>query len=106
MPKYLFIAKYTPAGLKGLLKDGGSKRREDLSNAVKEMNGTLESIYFSFGDNDVYSIASLPDNVSAATVTLNINASGAATVKTTVLLNPEEVDEATKIGIQYRPPGS
>ena len=105
MPKYLFVAKYTHVGLKGLLKDGGSKRREDLSNTVKEMNGTLESMHFSFGENDVYSIVNLPDNVSAATVALNINASGAAQVKTTVLLNPEEIDEATKIGIKYRPPG-
>ena len=28
MPKYLAHASYTAEGLKGLLKDGGSKRRE------------------------------------------------------------------------------
>jgi len=105
MPKFLFTAKYTPAGLKGLFKDGGSKRKADLSDAVKELNGTMESIYFSFGENDIYSIVSLPDNVSAATVALNINACGAAKVKTTVLLNPEEIDEATKKAMKYRPPG-
>lgn len=105
MPKYLFTAKYTAAGLKGLLKDGGSKRKEDLRDALREMNGELESIYFSFGENDVYSIVHLPDNVSAATVALKINASGAAEVKTTVLLNPEDIDEASKVQIQYRPPG-
>jgi len=105
MPKYLFFASYTPLGLKGLFKDGGSKRKADLQDAVKELNGTLEAMYFSFGENDVYSIVSLPDNVSAATVSLNINASGAATVKSTVLLSPEEIDEATKVGISYRPPG-
>lgn len=105
MPKYLFFAKYTPAGLKGLFKDGGTRRREDLSAAVKEMNGTLESLYFSFGEKDVYSIVNLPDNVSAATVALRINASGMAEVKTTVLLSPEEIDEATKIDVKYRPPG-
>ncbi len=105
MPKYLFTAKYTPAGLKGLIKDGGSKRREDLNNAVQELNGTMESMHFSFGENHVYSIVKLPDNVSAATVALKINASGVAEVKTTVLLNPEEIDEAAKIEINYRPPG-
>ncbi len=41
MAKYLFVAKYTHFGLKGLFKDGGSKRRENLSNAAKEMNGSL-----------------------------------------------------------------
>lgn len=50
MPKYLFTAKYTPPGLKVLLKDGGSKRKEDLTNALREMNGELESMYFSFGE--------------------------------------------------------
>ena len=105
MPKYLFTAKYTPQGLQGLLKDGGSKRKKDLSNALKEMNGELECLYFTFGEHDVYSIVSLPDNVSAATVALKINASGAAEVKTSVLLNPADIDEAAKLDIKYRPPG-
>jgi len=105
MPKYLFTAKYSASGLKGLLKDGGSKRKEDLSGALKEMNGELECMYFSFGEQDVYSVVSLPDNVSAATVALQINASGAAEVKTTVLLNPSDIDEVAKFEIRYRPPG-
>jgi uncharacterized protein with GYD domain len=105
MPKYLYLASYTTEGLKGLFKDGGSKRREDLGAAVKELNGTLETIYFAFGENDVYSIVDIPDNVSAASLALKITASGAAKVKTVVLLAPEEIDEATKINISYRPPG-
>jgi len=36
MAKYLYLASYTTEGLKGLLKDGGSKRKEDLGAAVKE----------------------------------------------------------------------
>ncbi len=105
MAKYLYLASYTPEGLKGLFKDGGSKRREELGVAVKELKGTLETLYFAFGDNDVYSIVDVPDNVSAATIALKINASGAAKVKTVVLLTPEQIDEATKINISYRPPG-
>jgi hypothetical protein len=31
MPKYLVQASYTEEGLKGLLKDGGSKRREAVA---------------------------------------------------------------------------
>lgn len=105
MAKYLYLASYTTEGLKGLLKDGGSKRRRDLAAALKELNGTLETLYFAFGDNDVYSIVDVPDNVSAATIALRINASGAAKVKTVVLLTPEQIDEATKINVGYRPPG-
>lgn len=105
MAKFLFLASYTQEGLKGLLKDGGSKRKKDLGAAVKELNGTLETLYFAFGETDVYSIVDIPDNVSAATIALKINASGAAKVKTVVLLTPEQVDEATKIKVSYRPPG-
>ncbi len=105
MAKYLYLASYTPEGLKGLFKDGGSKRREDLRAALKELNGKLETLYFAFGDNDVYSIVDVPDHVSAATIALKINASGAAKVKTVVLLTPEQIDEATKINVSYRPPG-
>ena len=105
MAKYLYLASYTQEGLKGLLKDGGSKRKEDLSVAVRELNGSLETLYFAFGEYDVYSIIDIPDNVSAATIALKINASGAAKVRTVVLLTPEQVDEAARIDVSYRPPG-
>jgi uncharacterized protein with GYD domain len=105
MAKYLFLASYTPEGLRGLLKDGGTRRKEDLGEMVKELNGKLESIHFAFGENDVYSIVEVPDNVSAATIALKINASGAAKVNTVVLLTPEQIDEAARINVGYRPPG-
>jgi uncharacterized protein with GYD domain len=105
MAKYLFIANYTTQGLKGLFKDGGSKRKEDLGAAIRELGGSLECLYYAFGDHDVYSIAELPDNVSTAAVSMAINASGAATVKTVVLMAPEDIDKATKMTVGYRPPG-
>ena len=105
MPKYLFEASYTVEGLKGLLKDGGSKRREDLQEAVKQLGGSLEAIYFAFGDEDVFSIVDMPDNVSATAIALAITGSGAARIKTVVLLTPEEVDQATKKSVKYRAPG-
>ncbi len=105
MPKYMYQASYTSEGLKGLLKDGGSKRREVLDHVVKGMGGTMEVFYYAFGQDDVFGIADMPDNVSTAALALVLNASGAAKVKTVVLLTPEEIDEATKKSIDYRPPG-
>ncbi len=105
MPKYLTQCSYTVEGLKGLLKDGGSKRREAVEQLVKGMGGTLEGFYYAFGDNDLYVILDMPDNVSATAVSLAVNASGAVKVKITVLLTPEEVDQATKKTVDYRPPG-
>jgi uncharacterized protein with GYD domain len=50
-------------------------------------------------------LAELPDNATAAAVGLAISASGAVSTNTIVLLTPEEVDEATKKNVGYRPPG-
>lgn len=105
MPKYLFQASYTEAGLKGLLKEGGSKRREAVEQTVKGLGGTLEAFYYAFGDRDVFAIADLPDNVSTTAFSLMVNAAGTAKVKTTVLITPKEVDQAVKKSVDYRPPG-
>ena len=105
MPKYLFQATFIGEGLKGLLKEGGSKRRETVEQTIKGMGGTLEGYYFAFGEYDSFVIVDLPDNVSTTALALIVNASGAVKVKTTVLLTPEEVDQATKKSVDYRPPG-
>jgi uncharacterized protein with GYD domain len=104
--KYLFQGKYTDQGLKGLLKDGGTKRQAVVAGAIQSLGGTLEAFYFAFGGTDVLGIADLPDNISASTFSLLITAAGGATVKTTVLLTPAEVDQAAKKVINYRPPGA
>ncbi len=105
MPKYLAHASYTVEGLKGLLKDGGTKRREAVEQLAKSLGGTVEALYYAFGDDDIFVIFDLPDNVSATTASLVVNASGAAKVKMTVLLTPKEVDQATKKSVDYLPPG-
>jgi uncharacterized protein with GYD domain len=105
MAKYLVQANYTDEGLEGLLKEGGSKRREAAEKAVQSLGGTLEAYYYAFGDADVVSIADLPDNVSATTLSLLVTAGGGVTLKTTVLITPEEVDQATKKTLDYHPPG-
>ena len=105
MAKYLFQGSYTEEGLRGLLEEGGSKRREATEQLVKSLGGTLEAYYFAFGDNDFYVIVDTPNNVSASAGSLVANASGAVKVKTIVLLTPEEVDQAVKKTVDYRPPG-
>jgi len=105
MPRYLLEASYTLEGVKGLVKDGGSKRKEAAEAAIKGLGGRVESFYFAFGAPDALVIADLPDNVSAAAASIAINASGAVTVKTIVLLTPEEMDTAVKKTVNYRAPG-
>ena len=105
MPKYLFHGSYTEEGLRGLLKEGGTKRREALKQAVESLGGTLEAFYYAHGDNDFYFIADNPDNVNVIAASLIANASGTVKVKTIVLITPEEVDEAVKKTMDWRPPG-
>jgi uncharacterized protein with GYD domain len=105
MAKYLWEISYRPEGAKGILKDGGTKRRQVVEAALKALGGKLEAFYFAFGNNDVYSIGELPDHASVAAVTLAVNASGTASVRTTVLLTPEEIDQAAKKNVSYTPAG-
>lgn len=106
MPKFLVQAAYTTEGTKGLLRDGGSKRRVVVEKALAALGGKLESFYFSFGSDDVLIIAELPDAASAAAVSLMTGATGAVRLKTTPLLTPEEVDAACKKNSAYTPPGA
>lgn len=106
MPKFLFEASYTMDGVKGVQSAGGSSRRDAVVQLAKSVGGELESFHFAFGDRDAYVIVDLPDNESAAAVALTVNGAGAVTVRTTVLLTPEEVDAAAQRSVDYRPPGT
>lgn len=105
MQKYLIEVNYVGDGISGLLKEGGTKRRAAVDQLFKSMGGTVEAYYFAFGDKDVFIIGDLPDNATATALTLRVNATGTALCKTTVLITPQEVDEAVKKTALYRPPG-
>jgi uncharacterized protein with GYD domain len=106
MPKYLIEASYSREGAAGVQAKGGSSRRDAITQMAAALGGKLESFYFGFGDRDAVVTVDLPDNEAAAAVALAVNSSGSAAVKTTVLLTPEQVDEAAKRSVDYRPPGS
>lgn len=106
MAKYLIKASYSPAGTKGLLKDGGTKRRAAVAKMTKKLGGKVESFYYAYGDADVYSIVDLPDPRSAIALSLNINATGLVNVSTTPLIMPDEIDAAIKKSVFYRAPGT
>ena len=104
MSKYLMSGSYAADGVKGLLKEGGTARRDVLAKLCADLGGELEACYFAFGKDDAYVVVDLPDSVTMTALSLVMNASGAGRVSTTVLVTPEEVDEATRKSIQYRPP--
>jgi uncharacterized protein with GYD domain len=105
VPRYLIIANYTAEGAKGLLKEGGSARREAANAAVASVGGTLDAFYYGFGADDLYALVDFPDHAAAAAAALTIGSSGAVTIRTVVLITPEEIDAAAKLTPSYRPPG-
>lgn len=105
MPKYLIEASYGAEGVKGVVEKGGSARRETIGALISSLGGSMEGFYFAFGDADVYVIADLPSNEAATACALSVNQSGVTTLKTVVLLTPEQVDAAAGQVPRYTPPG-
>jgi uncharacterized protein with GYD domain len=106
MARYLFNVSYTQSGVQGVLKEGGSSRRDSIAKVLAEMGGTMESFDFAFGEDDVIVIVDVPDAATAAALSMSVGASGAARIRTTPLISPEEIDRASNISVGYRPPGS
>ncbi len=105
MAKFLISGNYVGDGVTGLMEDGGTSRREAVEQLVSSLGGSVEAFYFAFGETDVYVIADMPDNVAAAAASLIANATGTVSASLTVLLTPEEVDQATSASPTYRAPG-
>ena len=106
MAKFMFVASYRPEGTKGLIKEGASSRREAIKKLTESLGGTLEAFYFTYGENDIYSIVDVPEAASAIAVSLAVNASGTVKLTTVPLLTAEEVDVACKKTVAYRAPGA
>ena len=106
MPKYLIKASYSPQGIKGVMKDGGTARADAIGKMVASMGGSLESFYFAFGGDDVYVVVDAPSHEAMAAVAGTVSATGVLSkYETTVLLTPEQLDAAAHMSVDYTPPG-
>ena len=106
MTHYLVRVSYTPESWAGLVKNP-QNRRDAVRPIIEAMGGKMEAFYFAFGEDDVLLIAELPDNVSAAALSMAVSAAGALkSFTTTVLMTAEEALEAMRKagGVAYRPP--
>jgi uncharacterized protein with GYD domain len=104
MPRYLWQVRYTTEGARGLLAQGGSARREAIVEVVESVGGRVESCYFAFGADDLIVVGEVPDEIAAAAMSVRTAASGAAVSRTVCLLTAEQLDEATRRKVDYRPP--
>jgi len=106
MTKFLIRASYSADGIKGLLKEGGTSRKQAVEKMLADLGGKIEVFYYAFGDYDVYAIGELPDSVTVAAVSFAINATGLVNLSTIILLDPAEIDNYVKKTIQSRSPGT
>ena len=105
MGKYLIRGNYVGDGVAGLLREGGTARRAAVTTAIEGLGGSMEAMYYAFGDTDVFALCDLPDDATAAALSLMINASGSVSATVTPLMTPEDLDEAAEKSPTYRPPG-
>ena len=107
MGYYLYQGAYTSDALKTLIKKP-INRLDVIRKAVEELGGTVEGLWFSFGEYDVVLILQMPDNVSVAALSLAVAAGGAIQKgKTTPLMTTDEGLAAMKKAghSSYKAPG-
>jgi uncharacterized protein with GYD domain len=102
MTKYFFQGNYVGQGIKGLMQEGGSRRREAVVQALESVGGSLECIYYAFGETDVLGVFDIPDQSGAVALSLMINSSGAVNLRLTPLMTPEDLDAAVGKMPTYR----
>jgi uncharacterized protein with GYD domain len=96
MPHYLHQVAYSREGWEALLAHP-QNRIEAVRPAVEKLVGKIETAWFAFGEYDVILVTDLPDNVSAAAVSMAFSGGGACkAVQTTPLMTPEEAVQAFK----------
>jgi uncharacterized protein with GYD domain len=106
MSKYLVQAKYVGDGVKGLMTEGGTKRRAAVQASCESVGGTLDCFYYAFGDTDVFGIGDFPDDATATAWSLMVNSTGAVSLHLVPLMTPEDLDDAAAKSASYRAPGT
>lgn len=105
MPKFMIKASYNAEGVKGLVKDGGTARRDAINKLIVSLGGQIEAFYFAYGENDAFVIVDLPDASTALAISLAVNATGVVRCNTMPLITAEEMDAARSRTVAYKVPG-
>ena len=106
MPLYLIQASYSSPATAAMIKSP-QDRAAAMRPVIQRMGGKLVGLWFTFGEYDVVAIAEMPDNVSAAALSMAIGAKGGVSAfRTTPLLSTADAVAAMKKarGAGYQPP--
>jgi uncharacterized protein with GYD domain len=99
MPFYLHQVSYSPEALARLIANP-QDRFEVVRTPIEKLGGKIRDAYFAFGPYDAVLISEMPDNVSAAAISLAFAAGGALRncQTTTLLTTAEALDAMRKAG--------
>ena len=108
MSHYMLQFSYKDTALKAMV-DKPQDRSAAARAVIEAHGGTLHQFFFAFGDYDGVAFVEFPDNESATAGVLTVASSGAfASVKTTVLITPDEalgaMNKANALRSSYTPP--
>ena len=90
--KYLGQFKYTPAGLESRIETGFAASAETLKNNLEAAGGSLDAVYWMWGEADVLIISDVPDEATAIGGALATALNGQMVGHWTPLLTAEQVD--------------
>ena len=94
MSYYLIQASYTGPAIAAMIKNP-QDRAAAVRPMIEKAGGKLHGLWFTFGESDVVAIAEMPNNVSAAALSMAIGASGAmSSYRSTPLMTSGEAVEA------------
>ena len=106
MAKYLIRGSFTREGMRDILgKAKGTGLRAAVTRFAESAGGKVDAYYFAFGTDDIVAIGDLPDNVSAAAVSIAGNTAGFVHINLTPLITPEELDKAVEKSATLAVPG-
>jgi len=109
MAKYALFFSYTPQAWAAMIKKPGD-RPASARAAVEAVGGSLESMYFMFGERDGFVIIDVPDGEAAAACSIAVASTGAfRSLQTTQLVAPQDLagvlEKAGQALGSYTPPG-
>ena len=107
MGRYLIQANYTQQGVAGLVSSP-EDRTGVLVSIVEAVGGKINSFDYCFGEFDVVIIMEAPDDITMASLSMTLGASGAvANLRTTVLIPAADGFAAAQKAkaLTYRAPG-
>ena len=110
MPKYMVLGSYTSESWTRMVENPGD-RSAVARKACEDVGGSLEAFYWAFGPDDFVAIADVPDDASAAAVSVGVSSSGALhSVHAVKLITMEEAQamlgKAKSVAAGYRRPGT